>query len=75
MKIKTSDGSFVTISDDELVKLGVLRHEIGPAIRELIALGFLAKEGVGFRLSDDWRKITSLAEAKEIAKRARRATT
>jgi len=84
------------VTYDHFVEYGLHRHAIGPAIRELVALGFIEVTQRGCALNGDarqpslyrltyrpahettrgdgtheWRKIKSIEQAQELAKRAR----
>lgn len=88
------DNGALPITYDHFVEFGVDRHSIGPAIRELVALGLVSVESgcagnAGYRApskygltyrpregatgdgSHEWRRITTIEDARRIADAAR----
>ena len=93
---KSEQNGLLPCTYDHFVEFGVHRHAIGPAIREVVALGFveITRQGcagnAGYRqstlyrltyrnagsdkrITDEWRRIETLAEAEAIAEEARTA--
>ena len=91
---KPEQNGLLPCTYDHFVEFGVHRHAIGPAIREVVALGFveITRQGcagnAGYRqstlyrityrnagsdkrITDEWRRIETLAEAEAIAEEAR----
>jgi len=93
---KPEQNGLLPCTYDHFVEFGLHRHAVGPAIREVVALGFveITRKGsagnAGYRQStlyrltyrhagsdkrvtDEWRRIETLAEAEAIAEAARTA--
>jgi hypothetical protein len=73
-----NQGGPAELSHDKFEQQGISRTMIGPALRELAALGFVeisvgAKKKNRFTLCDRWRSVTSLQEAQLISGDARAA--
>lgn len=69
-------GGTVAISYDEISRHGIGRSVVGPAIRELCALGFIivavgAQKRSSFTLTDKWRAVATLKAARIISAAAR----
>jgi len=53
-----TDNGKLPVTYDDFVRYGVERHAIGPAIREVVALGFVKITEAGRAGNADWRKPT-----------------
>jgi hypothetical protein len=51
-----ADNGKLPLTYDDFVRYGIDRHSIGPAIREVVALGFAEITEVGRAGNADWRK-------------------
>jgi hypothetical protein len=51
-----TDNGKLPVTYDDFVRYGIERHAIGPAIREVVALGFVEITAAGRAGNADWRK-------------------
>jgi hypothetical protein len=51
-----TDNGKLPVTYDDFVRYGIERHAIGPAIREIVALGFVGITEAGRAGNADWRK-------------------